>query len=66
MINFIILKVEPAELKEDFFHDHNFTLKYHIHNSSALCFDMQPYRKFYHSVFEGKNGLKVKFLIKAT
>ena len=29
------------------FHDHNFTLKYHIHNSSALWFDMQPYWKFY-------------------
>ena len=34
-----ILKVERwAEW--GFFHDHNFTLKYHIHNSSALCFDM--------------------------
>ena len=36
------------------FHDNNFTLKYHIHNSSALCFDMQPYWKFYQLIFEGK------------
>ena len=35
-----ILKVERwAECF--FFYDHNFTLKYHIHNSRALCFDMQ-------------------------
>ena len=49
-----------------FFHDHNFTLKYHIHNCSALSVDMQPYWKFYQLVFEGKNGLKVKFWIKAS
>ena len=45
---------------------HNFTLKYHIHNSRALCFDMQPYWKLHQLIFEGKNGLKVKFWIKAT
>ena len=49
-----------------FFHDHNFILKYHIHNSSALRFDMQSYWKFHQLIFEGKNGLKVKFWIKAT
>ena len=49
-----------------FFHDYNFTLKYHIRNSSAFCFDMQPCRKFYQLTFEGKNGLKVKFWIEAT
>ena len=37
-----------------FFND-KFTLKYHIHNSSALCFDMQPYWKFYQLIFEEKN-----------
>ena len=31
------------------------------HNSSALCFDMQPYWKFHQLIFEGKKGLKVKF-----
>ena len=37
-----VLKVEClAECS--FFHDHNFVLKCHIHNSSALCFDVQPY-----------------------
>ena len=62
---YIILKAERwAEW--GFFHDHNFTLKYHIHNPSTLCFDMQPYWKFYQLIFEGKNGLKVKFWIKAT
>ena len=36
-----------------FCHDHNFTLKYHIHNSSALCFDMQPFWKFYQLTLQG-------------
>ena len=53
-----------VELNEDFFHDHNFTLKYHIHNSSALCFDMHPYWKFYKLMFEGKMGLKLNFELK--
>ena len=30
-------------LNEDFFMIIIFTLKYHIHNSGAPCFDMQPY-----------------------
>ena len=41
----------------------NFTLKYHIHNSSALCFDMQHYWKLNQLIFKGKNGLKVQFWI---
>ena len=61
----IHLKVECwAEC--EFFLDHNFTLNYHIHTSSALCFDMQPWWKFYQLIFEGQNGLEVKFWIKAT
>ena len=45
------------------FHDNNFTLKYHIHNSSALCFDMLPYWNFYQLIFEAKHKLKGKFWI---
>ena len=57
----LVLKVECwAEL--GLFHDHNFTLKYHVHNSIALY--MQPYWKFYRLIFEGKNGLKVNFELK--
>ena len=41
-------------------HDNKFTLKYHIHNSRALCFDMQPYWKVYQLIFEAKNRLEVK------
>ena len=59
-----ILKVERwAEW--GFFHDHSFTLKYYIHNSSALCFDMQPYWKYNQLIFERKkNGLKFKVELK--
>ena len=46
------------------FHDHNFTLKYHIHNYSALYFDMQPYWKFYQLIFDGKMSLKLNFDLK--
>ena len=49
-----------------FFHDHNFTLKYHIYNSSAVCFDTQPYWKCYQLIFEGKRGLKLNFELKLT
>ena len=60
----MMLKVERwAEWR--CFHDHNFTLKYHIHNYSALRFDMQTYWKFYQLIFEEKNGIKIKFWIKA-
>ena len=37
-----------------------------MHNSSALFLHMQLYWKFYQLMFEGNNGLKVKFWIKAT
>ena len=64
------IRTEPLKIERwaewGFFHDHNFTLKYHIHNSSALCFDMQPHWFFFQLIFEGNNGLKVKFWIKAT
>ena len=36
------LKVERFA-ERGFFHDHNFSSKYHIHNSSALCYDMKLY-----------------------
>ena len=48
-----------------FFDDYNFTLKYHIHNSSALSFDMQLYWQFYQLILEGeKMGLKLNFELK--
>ena len=60
---FFNLKVE-RRAEWGFFHDHIFTLKYHIH-TSALCFDMQPYWKFYQLMFEGKKlGLKINFELK--
>ena len=65
-VHFSSLKVERRAEWGLFFHDNKFTLKYHIHDSSALCFDMQLYWKFYQLIFEGKNGLKVKFWIEAT
>ena len=39
------IKKFPARVR--ILHDHNLSLKYHIHNSTALCFDMQPCWKFY-------------------
>ena len=56
-LTLMLLKVEHwAEW--GFFNEHDFTLKYRIHDSCALCFDMQPYWKFYQLIFEGKNGLR--------
>ena len=43
-----------------FFHDRNLTLKYHINNSSAFCFDMQLFWKFHHLTYLiEKIGLKL-------
>ena len=60
-----ILKVERW-IEWGFFHDHNFTLKYHVHNSSVLCFDMQPYWNFYQLMYERKMGFKLDFELKGT
>ena len=61
-------QVSPLKIERwaewGFFHGHNFTLKYNIHNSSALCFDMQTYWKFHQLIFEVKVGLKLNFELK--
>ena len=59
------LKVERWA-ESGLFHDNNCTSKYHIHNSSALWFDMELYWKLCLLTFEGNHGLKVKFWIKST
>ena len=43
------------------FHDHTFTLKYHVHNYSALCCDICNPTENFQLIFEGKNGLKQSF-----
>ena len=53
----LTLKVERWA-ESGLFHD-NFSLKYHIHNSSAL------YGKLNQLIFAGNNRLRVTFLIKA-
>ena len=54
----ITLKVERWA-ESGLFHGNIFSLKYHIHNSSAL------YGKFNQLIFAGNNGLKVTYLNKA-
>ena len=44
-----------------FFHDHTFPLKYHFHNSNAVCFDMQPYKISSVIIWRKKMDLKLNF-----
>ena len=59
---FIILGFKAAcRAIWEFFHYYNFTLKWHIHVSSSLSFDMKPYWICYQFILAGKMSLRLNF-----